>query len=211
MWLSPRKAGISILERIVLVAGCLLVGAANLAAEQPESAQPFNFEPAGAAAGAQGSMGGPPAPACEPAIMGSPFVPVDSWVYPALMRLYGMGYVDHVFLGLRPWTRESINHMLEDTSARIVDADASPLNDQAEQLYEALSHELRNEMRSVLKVTAEHGKKKAVSTGSIAVALLAKSSMRVYQKAAPLLSSQTHLIRGRARFRPYNEMIYILV
>ena len=69
MWLSPRKAGISILERIVLVAGFLLVGAANLAAEQPESAQPFTFEPAGTGAGAQGSMGGPPAPACEAAII----------------------------------------------------------------------------------------------------------------------------------------------
>jgi Capsule assembly protein Wzi len=146
MWLSPWKAGISILERIVLVVGFLLVGAANLAAEQPESAQPFTFEPAGAGAGAQGSMGGPPAAACEPAIMGSPFIPVDSWVYPAMMRLYGMGYVDHVFLGLRPWTRQSINRMLEDTAARIADADASPLNDQAEQLYEALAHELRNEM-----------------------------------------------------------------
>jgi hypothetical protein len=144
MRLSPRKAGISILERIVLVAGLLLVGAANLAAEQPESAQPFTFDPA-PAAGAQGSMG-PPAPACEPAIMGSPFVPVDSWIYPAVMRLYGMGYVDHVFLGLRPWTRQSINHMLEDTAARIADADQTPLNDQAEQLYEALAHELRNEM-----------------------------------------------------------------
>jgi hypothetical protein len=54
--------------------------------------------------------------------------------------------VDHVFLGMRPWTRESINHMLEDTAAHIEDADAGPLNDQAEQLYEALAHELRNEM-----------------------------------------------------------------
>src|SRR6516164_939290 len=103
MWLSPGKAGISILERIILIAGLLLVSAAHLAAEQPESAQPFTSDPAAAGAGAQGSMG-PPAPACEPAIMGSPFVTVDSWVYPAVMRLYGMGYVDHVFLGLRPWT-----------------------------------------------------------------------------------------------------------
>ncbi len=52
-----------------------------------------------------------------------------------MMRLYGMGYVDHVFLGMRPWTRESINHMLEDTAARIVGADPSPLKDQAEQLF----------------------------------------------------------------------------
>src|SRR5215472_12645635 len=136
MCLSPRKAGISILERIILVAGLLLASAANVAAEQPKSAQPLTSEPAEAGGGAQGSMGGPPAPACEPAVMGSPFVTVDSWVYPAVMRLYGMGYVDHVFLGLRPWTRQSINHMLEDTAARIADASASPLNDQAEQLYE---------------------------------------------------------------------------
>jgi hypothetical protein len=30
---------------------------------------------------------------------------VDSWVYPAVLRLYSVGYVDHVYLGMRPWTR----------------------------------------------------------------------------------------------------------
>jgi len=87
--------------------------------------------------------------------MGSPFVTVDSWIYPAVMRLYGMGYVNHVFLGMRPWTRQSINHMLEDTAARIEDADPSPLNDQAQEIYEALTHELRNEM-SVPGIEGKH-------------------------------------------------------
>src|ERR1017187_8666189 len=35
------------------------------------------------------------------------YVPVDSWVYPALDRLHGLGYLDTAFLGIRPWTRRS--------------------------------------------------------------------------------------------------------
>lgn len=42
------------------------------------------------------------------------YVPVDSWVYPALERLHGLGYLDTGFLGLRPWTRRSIQNMLEE-------------------------------------------------------------------------------------------------
>lgn len=42
------------------------------------------------------------------------YVPVDSWVYPAIDRLHGLGYADTAFLGLRPWTRRSIQHMLEE-------------------------------------------------------------------------------------------------
>src|ERR1039458_6914322 len=32
------------------------------------------------------------------------YVPMDSWVYPALDRLHGLGYLDTAFLGLRSWT-----------------------------------------------------------------------------------------------------------
>ena len=41
----------------------------------------------------------PPAPVCEPSKQGSPYIPVDSWIYPAVLRLYSLGYVDHVYLG----------------------------------------------------------------------------------------------------------------
>jgi Capsule assembly protein Wzi len=44
------------------------------------------------------------------------YVPVDSWIYPALDRLNGLGYLDTAYLGLRPWTRRSIQRMIEDTS-----------------------------------------------------------------------------------------------
>jgi hypothetical protein len=63
-----------------------------------------------------------------------------------MFRLYGLGFVDHMFLGMRPWTRSSINHMLEDVAARIEDADPGPDTDQAQELYEALAHELRSDM-----------------------------------------------------------------
>jgi Capsule assembly protein Wzi len=80
---------------------------------------------------------------CEPAKLGSPFIPVDSWVYPAVWRLYALGYVDTVFLGLRPWTRASVAHMLEETAAHLQDADTNdPATQQAQEIYDALSHEL---------------------------------------------------------------------
>jgi hypothetical protein len=86
------------------------------------------------------------APACLPATLGSPYIPVDSWVYPAVLRLYSLGFVDDVFLGLRPWTRSSVSHMLEVAGARIDDADPGPATDQAQEIYDALMHELNNAM-----------------------------------------------------------------
>ena len=57
----------------------------------------------------------------------STYIPLDSWIYPAVMRLYGMGFVDTVFLGMRPWTRLSVAHMLEQSEDRITDSN----NDEA--------------------------------------------------------------------------------
>jgi hypothetical protein len=37
--------------------------------------------------------------------MGSPYVPLDSWIYPAFDRLIALGYVQSSIAGLRPWTR----------------------------------------------------------------------------------------------------------
>jgi len=77
---------------------------------------------------------------CEPSTLGSPYIPVDSWVYPAVLRLYSLGYVDHVYLGMRPWTRASLSHMLEDIDAQIEDADmyGDPTTGEAQDIYTAL-------------------------------------------------------------------------
>lgn len=60
-----------------------------------------------------------------------------------MYRLYSLGYLDHVFLGMRPWTRASMENMLEDASSKIDDADASPARDQAQEIYAALARELQ--------------------------------------------------------------------
>jgi hypothetical protein len=80
---------------------------------------------------------------CESSAAGSPYIPVDSWVYPAVMRLYSLGYIDTVYLGMRPWTRSSINNMLDEVDSRIEDYDAGPATDEAERIYKALTRELR--------------------------------------------------------------------
>ena len=51
------------------------------------------------------SRGSDPERDRQPDTMGSPYVPLDSWVYPVLERLAALGYIDTEFLGLKPWTR----------------------------------------------------------------------------------------------------------
>ena len=57
----------------------------------------------------------------NPANMGSPDVPLDSWVYPALERLIALGYIKTGFLGIRPWTRMECARMVEEAQQRIED------------------------------------------------------------------------------------------
>lgn len=80
---------------------------------------------------------------CEHITQGSPLIPVDSWVYPAVLRLYALGYVAKVYLGMRPWTRASLSRMLDETESRLEEVDEGPITSEAEGIYEALSHELR--------------------------------------------------------------------
>jgi hypothetical protein len=71
---------------------------------------------------------------------GSVYIPVDNWVYPALDRLHALGYVDTAYLGLRPWTRISVAHMLELTADRVESASG---DDEARSIYIALVKEFQ--------------------------------------------------------------------
>ena len=55
----------------------------------------------------------------RPTNAASVYVPLDSWIYPAMERLVGFGYIDTAFLGLRPWTRMSCAQMLIQMSDKI--------------------------------------------------------------------------------------------
>jgi hypothetical protein len=84
---------------------------------------------------------------CASLIGGSVFIPVDSWVYPSVMRLYALGYAANVYLGMRPWTRDSVSRMIDDTDAQINDAEryGDPTATQAQALLFALKRELNSE------------------------------------------------------------------
>ncbi len=49
----------------------------------------------------------------------SVFVPVDSWIYPALHRLAGMGYIPDQFSSMAPWTRDECVRQVEEADAII--------------------------------------------------------------------------------------------
>jgi hypothetical protein len=67
-------------------------------------------------------------------------------MYPSLSRLYSLGYLDLAFLGLRPWTRASVIHMLEETSSKLEDAPDNAATDEAREVYDAVWHELQSDV-----------------------------------------------------------------
>jgi hypothetical protein len=122
-----------VIQLATVLAGLLLMTAIPIAAEQPATPE---------GAGQSGRDTSRSTPVCESSTMGSPYIPVDNWVYPAVLRLYSMGYIDHVYLGMRPWTRASLSHMLEDIDAQIHEADmyGDPTTGEAQDIYTALIH-----------------------------------------------------------------------
>jgi len=54
--------------------------------------------------------------ASRPGNQGSPYVPLDSWVYAIFDRLIALGYVNTGMVGQRPWTRLECARLLTETS-----------------------------------------------------------------------------------------------
>ena len=81
---------------------------------------------------------------CASETQASAFIPIDSWIYPAVMRLQGMGYVDTVFLGMRPWNQEGVGHMLDEAEPIIADAKrfGDPTADYAKAICDAVAREI---------------------------------------------------------------------
>jgi len=76
--------------------------------------------------------------------MGSPFVPLDSWVYPALEKLAALGYVSTAMEGLRPWTRIACARIVNE-SKDTFDSGESP-NRIASELKSRLEQEFSYEI-----------------------------------------------------------------
>jgi hypothetical protein len=57
----------------------------------------------------------------NPNYMASPYMELDSWIYPALERLIALGYLKSAVLGMRPWTRMECARLLEEAEDKFPD------------------------------------------------------------------------------------------
>ncbi|HEY1338145.1 MAG TPA: phosphatase PAP2 family protein, partial [Bryobacteraceae bacterium] len=85
-------------------------------------------------------------PAADRARAGSPYVPLDSWIYTALDRLAAFGLVPSQTSGLRPWTRAECLRQAREADGLLRDAPAALARESAG-LVRALRAELEDEGR----------------------------------------------------------------
>jgi len=62
----------------------------------------------------------------SPANMGSPYVPLDSWIYPSLERLIALGYAHTAFVGIRPWTRLECARLVDEMAEQLEGSGGAP-------------------------------------------------------------------------------------
>jgi hypothetical protein len=79
--------------------------------------------------------------------LGSVYVPLDSWVYPAFDRLAGLGAINKQFVGLRPWTRMQCAQLVLEADENLLNAEGK--NREAMALYDALNQEFSVETNSL--------------------------------------------------------------
>ena len=78
---------------------------------------------------------------------GSPFVPLESWIYPAFERLAAMGFIPVANFAIKPWTRFECVRLLNDADVQIRNAvqRGLPANGEAVRLEMALRKEFSRE------------------------------------------------------------------
>jgi hypothetical protein len=74
---------------------------------------------------------------------GSPYVPLDSWIYPAMDRLIAMGAINSAFLSLRPWTRTECARLLGEAEGL---DDPGVGGSEIANMYNLLQMEFRDEL-----------------------------------------------------------------
>jgi hypothetical protein len=80
----------------------------------------------------------------DPGNMGSTYVSLDSWVYPAMQRLIALGYIHSADLGMRPWTRMECARLLLEEAKDSIQNDNDKGSDPPK-IYAALAAEFAEE------------------------------------------------------------------
>jgi hypothetical protein len=83
-------------------------------------------------------------PGDKPRSVGSPYVDLHSWVYPAIERLAALGYIHDQFLGMRPWKRIECARLILEADDALDSSD--PIQSQAAQLQMELRKEFQMEL-----------------------------------------------------------------
>jgi len=78
-----------------------------------------------------------------PQNLGTPYVPLDSWVYSAFDRLAALGLIDSGFAGMRPWTRRECMRQLNEAEENLGNVGGD--NSEESRLVEALEREFHPE------------------------------------------------------------------
>ena len=81
-------------------------------------------------------------------------------MYPEILRLYSLGFIDTAFLGMRPYTRTSVAHMLDESAGKIYNSDS----DEAKEIYSALSRELAPDIELPIDAHRGHSEIESVYT-----------------------------------------------
>jgi hypothetical protein len=87
--------------------------------------------------------------------LGTTFVPLSSWIYPALKRLISLGYVQSQFMDLEPWSRLECAKMVQEAGERIT---AAPnVTDEVSGLYTVLLREFATDTERIGGSTSQDG------------------------------------------------------
>lgn len=125
-----------------------------------------------------------------PQDVASPYVTLDSWVYPAFDRLAALGYVQTAFAGQRPWTRAECARLVEEAGDLVNEEDVAP------GIAESV-HALRQEFGQELAAEGQ---------GSAAAAIEALT-VRTSAISGPVLRDGFHFAQTLVndQGRPYGE------
>jgi membrane-associated phospholipid phosphatase len=86
-------------------------------------------------------------PGRPPTSVGSPFVGLDSWIYPAIERLAALGYIHSEYLDMRPWTRIECAHLVEEAADEMRAKGGAP--EFVETLYSTLEREFQRDLEAL--------------------------------------------------------------
>jgi len=92
---------------------------------------------------------------------GSPYVPLDSWIYPAIDRLIALGYIHSAFQDVRPLTRLECAVLTQEAGESIADTESVP--GEGDRIYA----ELQKEFQGEFAVMAGEGKQQSVRIESL--------------------------------------------